>query len=112
MGSTSEMSPEASPGHVSKKFGVRRVNNVPVYLVWGLVLAFCLMIMLVAIERAAKQNAPADSPDERVGNTAMFAKEIIGNDLEIIINNIIKFINCVMRFNPINNILIFIKCLR
>ena len=79
MGSTSEMSPEASPGHVAKKFGVRRVNNVPVYLVWGLVLAFCLMIMLVAIERAAKQNAPTDSIDERVGNTAMFAKEIIGN---------------------------------
>ena len=79
MGSTSEMSPEASPGHVSKKFGVRRVNNVPVYLLWALVLAFALIMMLVAMDRAAKQNAPADSPDERVGNTAMFAKEIIGN---------------------------------
>ena len=28
-----QMAPEASPGEVSRKSGVRRVNNLPVYIV-------------------------------------------------------------------------------
>jgi type IV secretion system protein VirB10 len=35
-------------------------------------------MMLVAADRAAKQNAPA-RPKEKAGNTSMFAKEIVGD---------------------------------
>lgn len=73
-----QMSPEASPGAASKKSGVRRVNNVPMYLLGGVMIAFLVVMMLVAADRAAKQNAPVDGPAEKAGNTSMFAKEIAG----------------------------------
>ena len=34
--SEDQMSPDASPGEVTKKTGVRRVNNLPVYIIGGL----------------------------------------------------------------------------
>lgn len=73
-----QMAPDASPGEVSKKSGVRRVNNVPMYLLGGVMVAFLLVMMLVAADRAAKQNEPASGPAEKAGNTSMFAKEIAG----------------------------------
>jgi type IV secretory pathway VirB10-like protein len=73
-----QMAPDASPGAVSKKSGVRRVNNVPMYLLGGVMVAFLLVMMLVAADRAAKQNEPASGPAEKAGNTSMFAKEIAG----------------------------------
>lgn len=74
-----QMSPDASPGEVSKKVGVRRVNNMPVYIVGGLMGVFLLVMVLVASDRAAKQNRPADAKEEKAGNTSMFAKEIAGD---------------------------------
>ena len=74
-----QMAPDASPGEVSKKAGVRRVNNMPMYILGGVLLSFVLVMALVAADRAAKQNAPADGPKEKAGNTAMFAKEIVGD---------------------------------
>lgn len=74
-----QMAPDASPGAVSKKSGVRRVNNVPMYILAGALGAFLLVMMLVAADRAAKQNAPAQGTAERAGNTSMFAKEIVGD---------------------------------
>ncbi len=41
--------------------------------------AFLLVMTLVAADRAAKQNAPASGPNEKAGNTSMFAKEIVGD---------------------------------
>lgn len=79
MSEATEMAPDASPGQVSKKTGVRRVNNVPMYLLGGVLVAFVIMMMLVAADRAAQQNAPADGPAERAGNTSMFANEIVGD---------------------------------
>ncbi|CAI10545.1 mating pair formation protein TrbI (plasmid) [Aromatoleum aromaticum EbN1] len=73
-----QMAPEASPGQVSKKSGVRRVNNLPMYLLGGVMVAFLVIMMLVAADRAAKQNAPATGAAEKAGNTSMFAKEIAG----------------------------------
>lgn len=79
MSEATEMAPDASPGQVSKKTGVRRVNNVPMYLLGGVLVAFVIMMMLVAADRAAQQNAPAGGSMERAGNTSMFANEIAGD---------------------------------
>lgn len=72
------MAPDASPGAVSKKTGVRRVNNVPMYILGGTLGAFLLVMMLVAADRAATQNAPAQGGADRAGSTSMFANEIVG----------------------------------
>lgn len=79
MSEATEMAPDTSPGQVSKKTGVRRVNNVPMYLLGGVLVAFVIMMMLVAADRAAQQNAPADGSAEKAGNTSMFANEIVGD---------------------------------
>lgn len=79
MSEATEMAPDTSPGQVSKKTGVRRVNNVPMYLLGGVLVAFVIMMMLVAADRAAQQNAPADGPAEKAGNTSIFANEIVGD---------------------------------
>ncbi len=73
-----QMAPDTSPGEVSKKTGVRRVNNVPMYLLGGVLGLFLLVMALVAADRAAKQNEPEAGAKERAGNTSMFAKEIAG----------------------------------
>ena len=73
------MSPDASPDQVSKKTGVRRVNNVPMYIVGGLMAIFLLVMVLVASDRAKQQNRPAEAKNEKAGNTSMFAKDLIGD---------------------------------
>lgn len=78
MSAQDQMSPDASPGEVSKKTGVRRVNNMPVYIIAGLMGVFLLIMVLVAADRAANQNKPGVAKDEKAGNTSMFANEIAG----------------------------------
>lgn len=73
------MSPDASPGEVTKKAGVRRVNNMPMYIIGALMGVFLLVMVLVASDRAAKQNRPPEAKAEKAGSTAMFAKEIAGD---------------------------------
>lgn len=73
-----KMSPNASPGEVSKKTGVRSVNNVPVYIGIGLLSIFLLIMILVAADRASKQSQVATPKEEKAGNTSMLAKEITG----------------------------------
>lgn len=85
MSAADPMSPAASPGQVTKKTGVRRVNNLPVYIVGGLMGVFLLVMVLVAADRAAQQNRPAGAKDEKAGNTSMFANEIAGNQKDGII---------------------------
>ena len=77
--SVDQMSPDASPGEVSRKSGVRRVNNLPMYILGGVLLAFLVVMALVAADRAAKQSAPVEGLKEKAGNTSMFAKEIAGD---------------------------------
>lgn len=73
------MSPDDSPGSL-RKAGVRRVNRVPLLLAGAVLLAFAVMIGLVAADRAAQQSAKGQDqkPHEEPGSTAMFAKEIAG----------------------------------
>ena len=81
-----QMAPEASPGALSTKSGVRRVNNVPVYIVVGALAIFLLIMVLVASDRAAQQKRPGRSDDnEKGGSTTMFAKEIAGDQKDGII---------------------------
>lgn len=73
------MSPDTSPGEVTKKAGVRRVNNMPMYIIGALMGVFLLVMVLVASDRAAKQNRPPEAKAEKAGSTSMFAKEIAGD---------------------------------
>jgi type IV secretory pathway VirB10-like protein len=67
------MDPDASPSA-----GVRRVNNLPMYILGGVLMAFLVMMGLVAADRAAQQNKEEAKPRSN-GNTSMFAKEITGD---------------------------------
>ena len=73
------MSPEVSPTAIGNKGGVRRVNNVPVYILGATVGTFLLVMMLVAADRASKQNTQTKGPAERAGSSSMFAKEVVGD---------------------------------
>jgi type IV secretory pathway VirB10-like protein len=74
------LSPALSPGEVSESSGVRRVNNLPLFLVGGATLIFLVIMVLVAAERAAKQSRAGDGADqEKVVTTSMAAQEIAGN---------------------------------
>ncbi len=75
-----DMAPEASPGDQSGRSGVRRVNNLPIYIVAGALGVFLLIMALVAWDRAANQHQGAKPADDlRKGNTKMFAEEIAGS---------------------------------
>jgi len=74
------MSPDASPGQPSNRSGVRRVNNMPVYIVVGALAIFLVIMVLVASDRAAKQHQRGDAvAGGKGGSTRMFAKEIAGD---------------------------------
>ena len=80
--SENQMSPAASPGEVTKKTGVRRVNNLPVYIIGSLMGIFLIVIVLVASDRADQQNRPVADKDEKTSNTSMYANEIAGKHKE------------------------------
>jgi type IV secretory pathway VirB10-like protein len=67
------MDPDSSPGA-----GVRRVNNLPMYIMGGVLMSFFVIMGLVAADRAAKQNENEEQHRHN-GNTSMFAKEIAGD---------------------------------
>ncbi|MDB5890170.1 MAG: IncP-type conjugative transfer protein TrbI [Polaromonas sp.] len=78
------MSPDASPGQAPGKSGVRRVNNLPLYIVGALMCGFLVVMVLVAMDRAAQQT-PSSKKDEKSSSTSMFANEIAGNHKDGII---------------------------
>lgn len=80
-----QMSPDASPGTLSRRSGVRRVNNLPMYLIGGVMTVFLGIMVLVAADRAAQQNKPNGGPKEKGGNTSLFASEIAGTQKDGII---------------------------
>lgn len=78
MDSTDPLSPNASPTGSTKNAGVRRVNNLPVYLVVGTLTVFLLIMVLVAADRAAQQNRAPGVKDEKAGSSRIFAKQLAG----------------------------------
>ncbi|WP_417519370.1 TrbI/VirB10 family protein [Marinobacter sp.] len=79
---TEQMSPDASPGEASPKTGVRRVNNWPMYIIAAVLGLFLVIMMLVAADRSAQQNAPGERDKEQAGNTSIYANEIAGGQKE------------------------------
>jgi type IV secretion system protein TrbI len=76
-----KMSPDASPGEKNKT-GVRRVNNMPLLLLGGVIATFVAVMMYVAAGKSAQQNAPAESEAIAVaGNTSALAREIAGQEV-------------------------------
>ena len=77
------MSPDASPGEQSKRAGVRRVNNVPLYIASGGLAVFLLIMLLVASDRAAKQSEPAQASQQatQLGERASSAASELGHVL-------------------------------
>lgn len=78
--SNDAMSPDASPGTLSRRSGVRRVNNWPMYIIGGAAMLFLLIMLLVAADRAEQQNKPAEKEAEKGGNSSLFAQQIKGID--------------------------------
>ena len=85
MSAALDMSPEASPGAPAAKGGVRRVNNLPIYIIGALMAAFLLVMALVAADRAEKQARPRDAKDAKTTSTAMFANELAGREKDGIV---------------------------
>ena len=71
------MDPKESPNTLSS--GVRSVNNLPMYLIGGTVLVFLIVMMLVAADRANKQNRADEHANDNIGDTNKFADKIAGN---------------------------------
>lgn len=76
--SPDDMAPEASPDRLPKTSGVRRVNNLPMYLLGTVLGLFLLIMALVASDRSARQQASAEAPREQAGSTLTYAREIAG----------------------------------
>ena len=70
------MSPEASPGGEKLRSGVRRVNNWPLYIGGIAVAGFMLMIALVMIDRANRQQEQEAEVAKKGGNSSMYAKTL------------------------------------
>lgn len=73
-----QMSPDASPGNISKKTGVRRANNLPIYLIGATAFVFLLLMALVASERSSQQfeESQINSTKKKTGNSKVFADEL------------------------------------
>ncbi|MET1114430.1 MAG: TrbI/VirB10 family protein [Comamonas sp.] len=78
MAAIDRMSPLGSPAGMARRAGVRRVNNLPLYIAIAAVAVFLLIMVLVAADRAARQNRPAEPRIEKAGSSAAFAQEIAG----------------------------------
>ena len=70
------MSPAASPNQLPPKWGVRRVNNLPLYLIGTAAAVFFLIIMLVAMDRANTKHAQESV--KASANASLYANEIAG----------------------------------
>jgi len=71
------MSADASPETISSS-GVRRVNNLPIYIVVGIMLVFLLIMMVVAINRSEPQDSNNTEESKKAGSSNMLAAFITG----------------------------------
>ena len=81
----SNMSVNTSPQTQGKTAG-RRVNNLPVYILVGVLGVFVLIMALVAMDRSQHQHAAVAAAEKAANtDTAMFAKAILPDHNEGII---------------------------
>jgi type IV secretion system protein VirB10 len=76
MSAMDPMSPDASPSVLGKQSGVRRVNNIPLYLIGAVFTVFLVIMVLVAVDRS-KQRRQKIGGEKQGVNTSMYAKEIV-----------------------------------
>lgn len=67
------LSPDSSPATVAKGVGVRRVNNLPIYIFGGIMLVFMLLMMFVAMDRASENNGSYNDGADEVQSSDTFA---------------------------------------
>ena len=72
------MSSQASPDAVPTRAGVRRVNNIPIFIVVGILLVFLLTMMIVAMNRANQQNQVSSDDNSKAGSSHSLAQLITG----------------------------------
>ena len=72
------MSSQASPDTVPNRAGVRRVNNLPIFIVVGIMLVFLLTMMIVAMNRANQQNQVSSDDNSKAGSSHSLAQLITG----------------------------------
>ncbi|SEO18543.1 type IV secretion system protein VirB10 [Nitrosospira multiformis] len=72
------MSPSASPNRLQTKWGVRRANDLPLYLLGVAAAIFLIVIGLVAMDRAKTKHREETAKTTAGSNAAMFANEIAG----------------------------------
>lgn len=80
------MRPDSSPSEQTKS-GVRKVNNLPIFILAGAIGLFLLMMMIVAADRAEQQNKPIneDQQTQTVSSAISFANDIVGANAEGIV---------------------------
>ena len=81
-----QMSPERSPGSIAPKAGVRRANNIPLYLVIGLIAVVALVVAMVVSDRARQQaqllkSTTGPQQQGKGGGTLALADRIAGSHL-------------------------------
>jgi type IV secretory pathway VirB10-like protein len=79
MADSNPMSPDASPVKVNTQSGVRRVNNMPLYLVLSALGVFLVVMVLVAIDRSEKNQKTVKVAEKGGGDSSRSAKDIIGD---------------------------------
>lgn len=72
------MSSDTSPDVVPTRSGVRRVNNLPIYIVVVIMLVFLLTMMVVAINRANQQNQTSGDDKSEAGSSHSLAQLVTG----------------------------------
>ena len=81
------LSPDTSPDTVAKTIGVRRVNNLPLYIFGAIMLIFMLLMGIVAMNRATDRNNLSgyehDHDTDSSSNFAnLIAKDYLGGIIE------------------------------
>jgi type IV secretion system protein TrbI len=81
------LSPDSSPSMVTKSVGVRRVNNLPIYIFGAIMLIFMLLMMIVAMNRAAERSGNSDNEGQNEVQSSnsfasLIAKDYIGGIIE------------------------------
>ncbi|GKS70539.1 type IV secretion system protein VirB10 [Nitrosomonas sp. PY1] len=80
------LSPDSSPDVVARSAGVRRVNNLPIVIFGAIMLIFMLLMMIVAMNRAAERgqyDSDANSDIQSSNSFAsLIAKDYIGGIIE------------------------------
>ena len=85
MNAKDPMCPEASPQRVPLGPGVRRVNDLPAYIVVALMGLFLVVMAMVAMDRSAKQHPGATAKDEKADNASRHAAAIVGDQKDGIV---------------------------